>query len=474
MKKTMSFAARMTGRAIIMTVLVAATMTASYGQEIERKKFSELPERHAINDSITLIGQTDSLGNHKNYRFPISAILDYFRDSIESGGTVTVVTASVTPTSVYSMTVTNETTTPHIKLDMVPASGYTVLGNNSASSAVPSHTKVFLNTMVQNTLPVANGGTGVINIPAHNIPIGVGTSPIVFFAPGAAGTIVRSDGTDFQSSTATYPNTAGTAGKVMISDGTNFVSSTPTYPNASVTAGKVIISDGTNYVASTPTYPNASATAGKVMISDGTNYVASTPTYPNASATAGKILISDGTNYVASTPTYPNASATSRKILVSDGTNFVASTETYATPGTSGNVMKSDGTNWTSAAPDVTATNTITFTNKRWTARVSSNTTVSATPSVNTDNYDVVKFTAQTATITSMTTNLSGTPNDGDIICFELTAGSGTPGITWGASFVNSTVTAPTALSTTTVTVFFRYSTTSSYGTNKWICAKTF
>jgi len=49
---------------------------------------------------------------------------------------------------------------------------------------------------------------------------------------------------------------------------------------------------------------------------------------------------------------------------------------------------------------------TNTLTNKRITKRVGS-TTSSATPSINTDNVDIFKITAQAAAITSMTTNLS-------------------------------------------------------------------
>ena len=114
-------------------------------------------------------------------------------------------------------------------------------------------------------------------------------------------------------------------------------------------------------------------------------------------------------------------------------------------------------------------TATETFTNKRWTARVGS-TTSSATPTINTDNYDVYKLTAQTNDITSFTTNLSGTPADGDILEIQIT-GTATRAITWGSSFVSSTVTLPTTTSgTATLTVILQYYTTSSYGNNKWVC----
>lgn len=121
----------------------------------------------------------------------------------------------------------------------------------------------------------------------------------------------------------------------------------------------------------------------------------------------------------------------------------------------------------------VSPTNTVILTNKRWTARVGS-TTSSATPTINTDNIDIYKLTAQTADITSFTTNLSGTPVDGDILEIQIT-GTAARAITWGASFVSSTVTLPTTtVTTSTLTVILQYFTTSSYGNNKWICVNSF
>lgn len=133
--------------------------------------------------------------------------------------------------------------------------------------------------------------------------------------------------------------------------------------------------------------------------------------------------------------------------------------------------LRGDGT---FATPPVTASNTVTFTNKRWTARVGS-TTSSATPTINTDNFDIYKLTAQAAAITSFTTNLTGTPNDGDIIVFQITDNGTARAITWGASFVATSVALPTTtVISTTLTVVFQYSTNSSYGANKWGCVNSF
>lgn len=134
---------------------------------------------------------------------------------------------------------------------------------------------------------------------------------------------------------------------------------------------------------------------------------------------------------------------------------------------------KGRATTITTVNPSVTTTNTATLTNKRWTARVTSQTTVSATPSINTDNQDIWKVTAQAVDITNMSTNLTGTPVDGDILEIQIT-GTAARAITWGTSFASSTVTLPTTTTTTaTLTVIFQYYTNSSYGNNKWICAST-
>jgi len=108
---------------------------------------------------------------------------------------------------------------------------------------------------------------------------------------------------------------------------------------------------------------------------------------------------------------------------------------------------------------------TATLTNKRITARVGS-TTSSATPTINTDNVDIYKLTAQTEAITSFTTNLSGTPVDGDVLIVQVT-GTAARAITWGASFEASTIALPTTTVTTAMlTVGFIYNGV----TSKWRC----
>jgi hypothetical protein len=120
------------------------------------------------------------------------------------------------------------------------------------------------------------------------------------------------------------------------------------------------------------------------------------------------------------------------------------------------------GTN-ADSVPTISSTNTLT--NKRITKRVGT-TTSSATPTINTDNVDFYSLTAQTADITSFTTNLSGTPTDGQTLWIAIT-GTAARAITWGASFEASTVALPTTTVTTNrLDVGFVWNT----ATSKWRC----
>jgi hypothetical protein len=90
----------------------------------------------------------------------------------------------------------------------------------------------------------------------------------------------------------------------------------------------------------------------------------------------------------------------------------------------------------------------------------------SATPAINTDAYDIVHITAQTAAITSFTSGLTGSPVDGDKLRVSIT-GTASVAITWGTSFESSTVALPTTTSgTTRLDIGLLYSSE----TSKWRC----
>jgi hypothetical protein len=90
---------------------------------------------------------------------------------------------------------------------------------------------------------------------------------------------------------------------------------------------------------------------------------------------------------------------------------------------------------------------TVTLTNKRITKRTGT-TASSATPTINTDNVDFYSITALATAITSFTTNLSGTPTEGQTLWIAITDNGTARAITWGASFEAS---GTVALPTTTV-----------------------
>lgn len=114
-----------------------------------------------------------------------------------------------------------------------------------------------------------------------------------------------------------------------------------------------------------------------------------------------------------------------------------------------------------------TLAGTETLTNKRVTRRVTSTNAPGATPTINTDNCDAVHLTGLATAITSMTTNLSGTPVQGDTLRIDFTDDGTARAITWGASFEASTVALPTTtVISTRLDVGFIWNTV----TSKWRC----
>ena len=122
---------------------------------------------------------------------------------------------------------------------------------------------------------------------------------------------------------------------------------------------------------------------------------------------------------------------------------------------------------WTGSAQVTTvgivATGTIAT---RVNPRVSTETS-SATPTINTDNVDAHSITALALAVTSMTTNLSGTPVNFEKLTIRFLDDGTGRAITWGASFQAMGVALPTTTTASKVlTVGFIFDSVDS----KWGC----
>lgn len=88
-----------------------------------------------------------------------------------------------------------------------------------------------------------------------------------------------------------------------------------------------------------------------------------------------------------------------------------------------------------------------TVANTRITRRTTTTAAPGATPTINSDNVDYAEFTGLATAITSMTTNLSGTPVRGDLLWMSFTDNGTARAIAWGTSYEAS---GTSALPTTT------------------------
>jgi hypothetical protein len=190
----------------------------------------------------------------------------------------------------------------------------------------------------------------------------------------------------------------------------------------------------------------ATLTAHSVLLGEGTSNVAFATI-----GTSGRLLIDQGAgadpsfNAVSGDGTMANSGAIT--ITKTNGTSFSALATTTAGTGVATWIATPSFSNLNSALTGDSAAGlaaTQTLTNKRITKRVSALSAGSATPAINTDTTDVVHITAQSAAITSFTSNLTGTPVDGDSLRISVTDDGTARALTFGTSFEASTVALPT------------------------------
>ena len=195
---------------------------------------------------------------------------------------------------------------------------------------------------------------------------------------------------------------------------------------------------------------------GQTSYTDGQLLIGNTTgnTLVKATLTAGTaISVTNGSGAITINNTGVTAAVAGTGISVSGATGSVTVTNsspmTYPGAGIAVSAGSAWGTSLTAPSGTVVGTTDMqTLTNKWLQPRVLASTANSATPTLNTDSYDMMVITGQTAAITSFTTNLTGTPVNGQKLWISIT-GTAAVAITWGAKFESSTVTLPTTTVTT-------------------------
>jgi hypothetical protein len=382
--------------------------------------------------------------------------------------------------------------------------GY-VYGNGTstmtASTTIPA-------SAISGTLGVSVGGTGAASL--TGILKGNGTSAFtsatsgtdyapatsgasILYGNGAGGfsNVTVGSGLSFASGTLSAPAGSGTVTSVSIVSANGFsgsvasATSTPSITlNTSISGlikgnGTALLSatSGTDYSAGTSALASgivfSTTSTGTLSIASATNInntfgsqlgnlfyatpngTSSTPSFraivaadiptlnQNTTGTAASIL--DGS---ANQIPYQSAPSTTAFIPAPTNNTFLSySGGSFAWAGVSGGVGGDSqivaGTSIILSPSIGTGTVTVSAL-----PRVLASTANSATPTLNTDNYDMMVITAQSANITSFTTNLTGTPVNGQKLWISIT-GTAAVGITWGAKFESSTVTLPTTTVTT-------------------------
>lgn len=216
----------------------------------------------------------------------------------------------------------------------------------------------------------------------------------------------------------------------------NFVTKTANYTGA---AGDFVLAD-TSGGGFTVTLPASAAVGDQVAVkktsSDGNTLTIARPA-------AGSI---DGATTAITTTQYAGA------IFECAGSDVWFVSASMSTTGPQGEQGDTGATGATGAAGPAGTT-------------VVGTVTQSATPAINTDNMNVASITGLAQAITSMTTNLTGTPVDGQTLIIRITD-NGTPrAFTLGAKFEPSTVPLPT---TTVANVMLMIGCIWNTVTSKW------
>lgn len=358
-------------------------------------------------------------------------------DSGNTSGIGTLASAGHIITSASSNSITvgpNGTTTPTLKIDSSTASltdgvyitGATTGNGPTITSGGSTNTPLTLNTTGTSSLQLNTAGTGSILLrPA-------GTTRYTF---GAFNCIFN-------------PTTSGTAATIRFS----YIAAGDTSMTAG-TEAPIAVWDFSN---TRQWQSNTAVTLQRDFLfkSGGKGFGTSGGVVTNCA-----VLALDGPNNAGTNATITNSHALYIPTKAVSGTVTNAYSLTIAAPTGGGTKNLAINSTGSSELGTVQAT--------RFVKRIVSVAGPGATPTTNTDNCDIAAFTALAAAITSMTTNLSGTPNAGDMIMFQFTDNGTARAITWGASFAATTVALPT---TTVISTLLRVLFQRNTANNAWDC----
>ena len=252
---------------------------------------------------------------------------------------------------------------------------------------------------------------------------------------------------------------SGSGANTFVGSSGTFITST----GANTLSGATTINDAT-----TPSLTTASGktNTGFVQVNGKTSGALKLIAADAAAQTVTVSLAAQTTG--ASTQTIPDMAGTSDTFV------FLAKTQTLTNKTLTAPVMSTIVNTGTLTIPTSTDTlvgraTTDTLTNKRVTIRTNT-VASSATPSVNTDTTDEFTITALAVAITSMTTNLTGTPVNGDMLLVRIKDNGTARSITWGVSFRQCGATLPTTtVISKTLYILFIWNSTDSI----WDCVST-
>lgn len=374
-----------------------------------------------------------------------------------------------TPTTGERVLVKNEATASHngIYSVSVPGTGGTPFTltrvsdfDQTADIAAGDAAYVLLGSTNGNTTWVYNGATGPT----------MGSTDLTFVQAGASGTIADNSITNAKlaqadansilgNNTGSVANVAYlTAAQTKTLLSLNNVDNTSDATKNSATvnlSNKSLIDNSTFLIDETDNTKKAQFQSSGITTGTTRTY-----TFPDASGTFALMSFANAGSFTA---TQVFNSVLTGTEIASTSTPSAGTCSLYAYNGTGGNWRYIDEGGGVFTLANTSEAQTLT--NKRVNAR-SGSTSSSATPTINTDNVDIYLLTGQTVDITSFTTNLSGSPTEGQHLTISIT-GTASRAITWGASFEASTIALPTTTSgTNRLDVFFIWNS----ATTKWRC----